>query len=85
MASAFQITLTIITIVTVQLDSPGISAKQVNFIDLENHAGDHTQTREKKLKLSDNYSKQIVATLYQQVNYVNFFDSPFQNQRTLRL
>ena len=47
MASAFEITLTIITIVTVQLDSPGISAKQVNFIDLENHAGDHTQTREK--------------------------------------
>ena len=38
-----------------------------------------------KLKLSDNYTKQIVATLYQQVNYVNFFDSPFQNQRTLRL
>ena len=45
--SAFQITLTIITIVTVQLDSPEISAKQVNFIDLENHAGDHTETREK--------------------------------------
>ena len=34
-----------------------------------------------KLKLSDNYSKQLVATLYQQVNYVNFFDSPFQNQK----
>ena len=48
--SAFQITLTIITIVTVQLDSPGISAKQVNFIDLENHAGDHTVKRERKIE-----------------------------------
>ena len=77
--SAFQITLTIITIVTVQLDSPEISAKQVNFIDLENHAGDHTETREKNWSSVITILNKIVATLYQQVNYVNFFDSSFQN------
>ena len=34
-----------------------------------------------KLKLSDNYTKQLEATLYQQVHYVKFCYSSFQNKK----